>query len=38
MFVLQVDDGAIMACNNYSDMTGKLFMDPENNKTIKVDK
>ncbi|XP_046376306.2 L-proline trans-4-hydroxylase-like [Haliotis rufescens] len=32
-----VSDNAILACTNYNDMTGKRFMDPTANKTIKVD-
>lgn len=35
-FVSQVPDSAIRECRNYTDLTGKEFMDPTTDKTTDV--
>jgi len=34
----KVDDDAILGCANASDMTGKDFLNPENDETVAINK
>jgi len=36
MYALQVPDTAIMECTNLTDLSGKDFMDPKKDKTVRV--
>jgi len=38
LIVWQVEDSALMACNEYADISGKWFMDPSIDKTITAKK
>ena len=35
-FFIQVDNNAVRKCTNVTDMTGKDFMDPTKDKTIRA--
>ena len=37
LFFVQVPDSAIIECDNFTDLSGKEFLDPKTDKSVRYD-